>query len=463
MKVSLVPGKLSADGGAYPAIFVQIMSKGQVVPSPQDYEVVLTSSNLAVASVQPTLELRKGQVFGEATVTTTSLAGSSNITFASNGLVPTTMIVKTYALGGLPKQLATFLAPSVLLANSGVSYYFFIQLRDVNGTPTSTPTALNVALTSSAPTIFSLEPTVSIPAHGSYAAVTFAASSVGGSSILTAQLNDRTSSSLVAKSLALNMSLTLTSNAGKKVLTGSQVVFNLTAASAGVPIGGANVAWSVKTSGDTFTKKDSTTDGVGSAAATLNAAMAGNTTVTAVVDEPSYAEGSASLTISVVLPKLTVVVIPDATFVNASQSSGVAALVTSGGKPVAGAQVTWSSSLGAVNPGTSSTDATGRATASFVSPSNGNATITAEAAATGYASATATATITVGPSSPAGGTQSTGGSSGILGLSLFGIPLVAIVGVVVLVLVFVFVRRRRRRGPKEKEAPEEEAASEEGV
>jgi hypothetical protein len=215
------------------------------------------------------------------------------------------------------------------------------------------------------------------------------------------------------------------------------------------------VNWTTSSAADVFTNGSLTTDQKGVAPVTLRLGAGGNVTVTAAVSAVGYGTKSASILLSVVARTLTVTLIAESLQVNASQTSGVTAIVTSSGKPVAGAQVSWSASIGAVSPQASTTDTTGTAATSFVSPANGNATIIASVAAPGYSAGSGSTTITVGAISTTGG-----GGGGFLsfipGPNLFGIPLLLVVVVVIVVIGVVMLRRRGAKAPEETEevAPE---------
>ncbi|MDG6902714.1 MAG: Ig-like domain-containing protein [Nitrososphaerota archaeon] len=463
MKVSVIPNEIPADGGTYSAVFVQLVSQaGQVVAAPQDYVLSLTSANLSVASVQPALVIHGGQNYGVASLTSTSRPGSTDITLAATGLMPAIVAVKTYGAGGPPYSLASFVAPTTLISDGTSSYYFVVQLLDVGGIPAQAPSTLSLSVTSSNPDVAQLPATLLIPQGAKGASEQFTAGSVAGSTTITTQLNNVFSSSINVTSGLLPLAVDLTASGEAGVATGSSVQFTVTALSAGVPVSGATVSWTASSSSDVFTGMGVSTGQNGTAAATILLKEGGNLTVTAVVNALGYGTKSASVSFPVASRSLSVTVIPDSTQVNASDSTGVTAIVTSAGKPVQGAQVAWTSSLGSVTPQSSTTGGSGAASTIFSSPVDGNATISAHASAAGYTSGSGNAVVTVGAPSgvSTGSAVLFGPLAYIPGPVFFGIPILLVAIVVLVILLVVVVRLRRRRGvePGAEEATEETEA-----
>lgn len=461
MRVTVVPTEIPADGATHNAVFVQLASaSGQVVAAPNTYQIFLTSANVSVATVQSLLVFQKGLTYGMATLTSTSKPGLTNVTLAATGLSPTSVLVNTYAVSSQASRVVTLVAPSVLFSAATSYYYVFVQLQDGSGIPAKTSVPLSVALTSSNPGVASLPPTMTIPAGSSGASAQFSPGSASGSTTITAQLNNLLSSTKTIQSSFLPLTVSVNSSAPQG-FSGSSIGVTATALTAGVPLVGANVAWSVDNQADTFGNGTLTTNVNGTASVTLNLAQAGNTTITATITAPGYGSKSASVVVTVVARVLTMTLIPDSTFLNASQPSGVSALVTSGGKPVQGAQVTWSASMGTTTPSSTATGSSGIAKTIFMSLTNGNSTISAQATAPGYGSASAQTLVTVGQLA-AGGNAVSQTLGFIPGPALFGIPVLLLV-VIVIVVVVLLVRRRRGGRAVAAESEEEEGAAPETV
>lgn len=459
IKASIVPTRLPADGGIYQAIFVQLVApNGNVAAAPQDYSLFVTSSNENVGTAQSPMLIRAGQTFGSETFTTTNTPGVTTITISGNGLTPVSMPLSTYAVGSKPSRLAVFIEPPVLVSDGSSTYFIFVQTQDVNGTPARADQTLTVVTTSSAPNIISVQPTMTIPQGGSYASSTLTAGTDTGNATITAQLNGFQSTTTVVSGIYLPLDLSLATNATGTILSGSDVPFTLTATSSGVPVQAALVSWSTSSHSDSFVTESAGTNASGMATAKLHLLDSGNISVTAQFSANGYGTRTLSKTISVKSLTLGVQLIPSSLTINASQASDVSALVTSNGKPVAGAQVTWSSTMGLFTPPQSSTDATGIATASLTSISPGNATVTATASDTGYAPGTSTVTIQVVLPPVHGGFGTLAEFFALFpGPTLAGMPdlLIALIVVVFLAILLLVMRGRIRAPPAEEEEGEE--------
>jgi hypothetical protein len=445
IRASIVPTKLPADGGIYQAVFVQLAAPGgSIVAAPQDYQLIVTSSNQDVGVAQSPLVIAAGQTFGSSAFATSLRPGATAITISGNGLSPAVLQLTTYSTTNMPSKLAVSVAPQTLVSDGNSAYYLFVQLQDVSGTPSRTSTPLTVLTTTSAPGVVSVQPSVTIPAGGTYVSTQLMAGSNEGNATITAQLNGFQSTAAAVMGIHLPLNLTLTSSAAGTVFSGSSVLFSVTATSTGVPVRGGDVTWSVSPKGGGFTNGSLTTDASGTASASLLVVEGGNVTVSALVSARGNGTKSISTTIRVKALSLDVRLIPSSLAVNASQPSDVSALVASGGRPVVGAQVAWSSSLGTFSPSSSSTDPGGIAKSTFVSSSTGNATITATATAAGYTAATGTVAISVGAPGGAGG-GSGGPLAFIPGPAVFGFPilLLGLVAAAVLIVTLVLIRRRR--------------------
>ena len=464
MKVQVAPTRIPADGSSHPAIFVQLMVGGkQIVAAPSDYMIYLTSANLSVASVQSTLTIGRGQTYGVASLTTTSVPGTTVITLAATGLSPASVSVATYTLGTQPVQLAAFIAPPALVSDGQTSYYFIVQLQDSTGLPAKSNGSLSVDVTSSSAGVVNLPSTISISAGSSGAFEQFKAGTANGSSTITVQLNGLSSASTIAGGVFLPLSISLNASRQGVLYAGTSVVITVAALSAGIPVSGASVAWGTSDQADKFTNGSLTTDGNGTAAASLSLGTGGNVTVRATVSSPGYGQANASLVLTVQSRIISVQLIPDSTQVNYSQPDVVTALVTSGGRPVVGAHIQWSSTGGVVAPQASVSDSSGTSKVIFESVALGNATISASASAAGYTAGTGTASVTVA----SGASVSSSGVGFWLfayvpGPAVFGIPLLLVL-LVVLVVLAIFVLRRRRARPEAQPAapPPENVAPEE--
>ena len=450
IKPLIVPQRLPADSGSYPAIFVELTApSGNAVEAPQDYQLFVTSSNQSVGTATSPLTISAGQTYGTILFKTTASQGSTTVTISGNGISPVSVQLITSTPTTSPSKLVVYIAPSTIVADGSSTDFLFIQLEDSNGIPSKSAQSLTVVTTSSNPSVLNVQSPEVIPAGSTLALSQLTSGTAPGNATITAQLNGFQSATATVRSVLLPISLQMTSNASGQIITGSTVRFSVTATSSGVPVKGAAVAWNFTSKAGTVVNDTLSTDSSGVAILFLRMVTGGNVTVTAAVSAGAYGSKTASETLGVKALVLSVQLIPVSLEIPVAGTTGVTAVVTSSGKPVQGASISWSSSAGSLTPSVSSTDASGTATVDFHGDGSGNATLTATASAPGYASGTGTVVIAVG--------QASGGGSGSQSSSFLGTAGIAAVAVVLIIAVLFVFRKRLPIGGRKEEEPAEES------
>lgn len=95
--IKTIPKPL-ADGRTYEAVFVQLQNvAGNPVPANSDVRVILSSSNLNVASVQDNISIKTGSSFGIAQLTPTATPGKFTISASSTGYSTVSTQLETFA------------------------------------------------------------------------------------------------------------------------------------------------------------------------------------------------------------------------------------------------------------------------------------------------------------------------------------------------------------------------------
>ncbi|MDV3244497.1 MAG: Ig-like domain-containing protein [Nitrososphaerales archaeon] len=357
---------------------------------------------------------------------------------------------QTASQGSAPGLEVAVASPSIP-ADGALYPVVYVGLVSSAGGPLVAQTDVRVTVTSSMPAFGTVESPLVIPRGQTHAVASFRSTTSPGSTQITASNSGYVPGQGNITTADLPMAGLLTASVSQPfALTAIKVSLNVTTGS--YPLQLANVDWSQGSNQLTLINGTNTTDRYGTAYAYLYFNDAGNKTVTATVQKAGYGQASFTLKLTVKPRPLSVVLIPTNIYLNATEPTDILARVLSQGKPLANVQITWSSDLGAVTPPSSTTDSSGSATVSFVSPTNGTADVQASVSLPGYAQTQQTVKITVVASGMQGG-----GAPLLLEGTL---PYVLVAAVVALLLV-VLVRRRRRRGEAKAEATERREKAEE--
>jgi len=159
--ITIIPPRLPADGGAYPAVIISLVDSTNLPTAAYgNITVFLTSSQSNIASVPDNVTINSGQEYAIANVVTTSTPGSAMITAQSQGLsAPAPAPVTTVTPSGFPAKILVFTSPSVFLprADSGVVR---VEVVDEAGQPSKAINPVPVSLSSSNASIVFLAQTL---------------------------------------------------------------------------------------------------------------------------------------------------------------------------------------------------------------------------------------------------------------------------------------------------------------
>jgi hypothetical protein len=150
--------------------------------------VTLTSSNLTVLSVSPTVvTIPTGQISAVATFTTTSENGNVSITASAQGLLSAFDTVSTSSAKDTPAALTIIAAPDPILADNGQYAAVVVAVVDSPGNrPDVVAANTIVTITSSDTAVGSVTTQVTIPAGGEFAVANITSTYLVGSTTITA-------------------------------------------------------------------------------------------------------------------------------------------------------------------------------------------------------------------------------------------------------------------------------------
>jgi hypothetical protein len=157
--LTIIPPKLPADGGVYPAVIVSLVdSNKDPTAALNNVTVFLTSSETNIAMVPDNVTITPGEEYVIANVTTTSTPGTAMITATSEGLnTPQSLSspLTTLIPSGYPSKLAVYASPATLLSGSDHGVVR-VEVVDQAGFPSKAIVPVTAYLTSSNESIASL-------------------------------------------------------------------------------------------------------------------------------------------------------------------------------------------------------------------------------------------------------------------------------------------------------------------
>lgn len=201
--LTIIPPKIPADGGVYPAAVISLVdSQGLPTAAVKNLTFFLTSSQTNIASVPDTITILAGQEYAIANVTTTNTPGTALITATAQGLtsMPEVSVSKPLATvtpSGFPSKLDVLTSPSALLP--GGSGVVRVEVVDAAGLPSKAITDIPVLLSSSNSSVASLAVTsFTIPAGSIFADGTFSNSEAGSAVLAAASSGYTTGDAIVS-------------------------------------------------------------------------------------------------------------------------------------------------------------------------------------------------------------------------------------------------------------------------
>ncbi|MGP8126112.1 MAG: hypothetical protein ACLQEQ_09690 [Nitrososphaerales archaeon] len=150
LSVDIIPPKLPADGGTYPAVVVSLEdSSGHPSAALTDVTVYLSSSSSNVAKIQNPIVIALGDLYATADLTTTVTPGTTTITASSAGLQAASTQAITATPSGFPSRIKVFLAPDTVISGPSYNGLVILELLDQLGLPARAGNDTLVQLSSS--------------------------------------------------------------------------------------------------------------------------------------------------------------------------------------------------------------------------------------------------------------------------------------------------------------------------
>ena len=205
--LTIIPPRLPADGGVYPAAVISLVdSQGLPTAAVKNLTFFLTSSQTNIASVPDTVTIRAGEEYTIANVTTTNTPGTALITAHAQGLAssPEVSVSKPLATvtpSGFPSKLLVLTSPSNFPQGGG-SGQVRVEVVDAAGLPTKAIGDIPLQLSASISPFASLAQTsLTIPAGSISVDGAFTTLQVGSALIAATSSGYTTGDALVTVSL----------------------------------------------------------------------------------------------------------------------------------------------------------------------------------------------------------------------------------------------------------------------
>jgi len=256
MTLTFAPTKLPADNSAYDCIFIELLdSTGKPARTSQYITITLASSKTTVGNVDSSITINPGEFYKTAKFYTTSTPGTTTISATTTDFATVQTSITTTALGDTPTKLAIFCAPALLPANDMEYQIVKVQIQDSSSRPTintGEPIFINIA--SSESTIGFISPMLTIEQGNSQVLGTFKVSNAPGTTSITAQASDLTTSQAKLTTYLIDLSVmnTQINATSYTLLNGNKTDITAFVTEKGNPISDATVKFS-SDSGGTFT------------------------------------------------------------------------------------------------------------------------------------------------------------------------------------------------------------------
>jgi len=211
LKVHVGPLKVTAEGAIHESICVQLLdSRGNLARAPRNIAVTLTSSNIAVGTVEPTVTILSGNNYAVAKFYSTYSSGSTTITAVESGYKPGQATMST--VGPIPSRLAVYCFPPMLPADGKAYDSIIVQLQDASGNPARDPVGdISITLSSSNTEIGKVDSTTVIYFGHTYSTTKFYSNYTAGSTAITAAAPDYTSGQATIRTYLIDV-FTLTAS-----------------------------------------------------------------------------------------------------------------------------------------------------------------------------------------------------------------------------------------------------------
>ncbi len=187
LAISVIPPKLPADGGSYPAVVVYLESSGGASLALNDTVVFLTSSQAGVGSISSQATISKGACFAVANFTTSTTPGTTSISASSPGLSAVSTSLTTVTLSGFATRLSVIPVPGTQVVGQSAPGIVLVEALDSTGSPAKSSSPILVTLSSSDNNVASLpNSTLTIASGSIFASTAYDVGASPGSATITA-------------------------------------------------------------------------------------------------------------------------------------------------------------------------------------------------------------------------------------------------------------------------------------
>ncbi len=221
LKVYFGPPKITAAGFTHQLICVELQdSSGKVARAPEDVTVDLSSSDVSVGEVDPTVTIDYDKTHGLARFYSTYKSGTTEITAAASGYDSGQASMIT--VGPIPSKLVVYPLPPAAPAD-GDEYSIAVQLQDQRGVPARDPIgSVIVTLSSSNTEIGNVNSATTIDFSHTYSKTEFYSSYTPGSVTITAMAAGYTSGQASIKTHLIDPPLTVSVTAHPNYTTSEE-------------------------------------------------------------------------------------------------------------------------------------------------------------------------------------------------------------------------------------------------
>ncbi len=212
LKVYIGPPKITAAGATHESICVELQdSYGSVARAPDNITVSLSSSDIAVGTVDPTITIWHNNTHALANFYSTYKSGTTTITAAASGYETGQASMTT--VGPIPSKLAVYALPQAAPADKK-EYSIAVQLQDSGGVPARDPIGpVIVTLSSSNTEIGDVDSTTTIEFGFTYSKTKFYSTYTAGSVTITAMAANYASGQAIINTHLIDPPLTVSATA----------------------------------------------------------------------------------------------------------------------------------------------------------------------------------------------------------------------------------------------------------
>lgn len=187
LKVYAAPKVVLVNRSQMGRLSIQLLdSNGISIAASSDLNVTLTSSNTSVLTVPQFITIPKGSSYYTSYFRVKAGVGTARLSALAQDILPGYDMVSTVREGGKPAGVALTLTPSTLLPDSSVHQPIVVQLRDVEGNPTTAERDTEVYVTSSDVKVAVVEEKVTIKRGESFSTVQLRTTLNVGRTVITA-------------------------------------------------------------------------------------------------------------------------------------------------------------------------------------------------------------------------------------------------------------------------------------